>query len=123
MIGQAIEVSQIAPPLGGEEPDRRPKFAGSDAFHVELRRRVEEFFRRSGRRQRDCWQMYLKTAILLAVFAASYVLLVLAAQTWWQAVPLAVLLGLATAAIGFNQRCNCSIPPMVRTTYHAEITR
>ena len=102
MIGQAIEVGQIAPPDGREERDRRPKFAGSDAFHVELRRRVEEFFRRSGRRQRDCWQMYLKTAILLAVFAASYVLLVFAAQTWWQAVPLAVLLGLATAAIGFN---------------------
>jgi len=102
MSGQAIETSQMALPVGPEKPDRRPKFVGNDGFQVELRRRVEEFFRRTGRRQRDCWQMYLKTAVLLAVFAASYVLLVFAAQTWWQAVPLAILLGLATAAIGFN---------------------
>ena len=46
--------------------------------------------------------MYVKTAILLAWFAASYVLLVFVARTWWQALPLAILLGLATAAIGFN---------------------
>jgi linoleoyl-CoA desaturase len=78
------------------------KFGGSNGFQVELRRRVEDFFRRSGRRQRDCWQMYLKTAILLTVFAASYGLLVFVATTWWQAVPLAILLGLATAGIGFN---------------------
>ena len=102
MIGQASEGSQLAPPVGREETERRLKFASGDVFHVELRRRVDEFFQRTGRRQRDCWQMYLKTAILLAVFAASYVLLVFAVQTWWQALPLAVLLGLATAAIGFN---------------------
>ena len=46
--------------------------------------------------------MYLKTAILFAVFSASYVLLVFAAHAWWQALPLAILLGLATASIGFN---------------------
>lgn len=46
--------------------------------------------------------MYLKSAILFATFAASYVLLVFFAQTWWQALPLAVLLSLVTAGIGFN---------------------
>jgi len=46
--------------------------------------------------------MYLKTAILFACFAASYALLVFVAQTWWQALPLAALLGLTTAAVGFN---------------------
>ena len=85
-----------------EESTRRLKFGGSNGFQAELRRRVEEFFRRSGRRQRDCWQMYLKTAILLAAFTASYGLLVFVAATWWQALPLAILLGLATAGIGFN---------------------
>jgi len=49
---------------------------------IELRRRVDEYFRITGRRQRDCWQMYLKTAILAACCAVSYVLLVLVAQTW-----------------------------------------
>ena len=42
------------------------KFATDSAFQLELRRRVDEYFRVTGRRQRDCWQMYLKTAILLA---------------------------------------------------------
>jgi linoleoyl-CoA desaturase len=46
--------------------------------------------------------MYVKTAILFACFGASYGLLVFVAHTWWQAVPVAILLGLATAAIGFN---------------------
>jgi len=46
--------------------------------------------------------MYLKTAILLTWLAASYVLLVFVAETWWQALPLAILLGCAMAATGFN---------------------
>jgi len=40
--------------------------------------------------------------VTVAVFAASYVLLVFVAQTWWQALPLAILLGLGAAGIGFN---------------------
>src|SRR5437867_10767675 len=84
------------------DPARRLKFDGSSGFQAELRRRVEEFFRSTGRRQRDCWQMYLKTAVILGLFAASYVLLVFVAQAWWQALPLAVLLGLATAGVGLN---------------------
>jgi linoleoyl-CoA desaturase len=46
--------------------------------------------------------MYVKSAVLLLAFASLYALLVFAAQTWWQAVPLAILLGLATAGIGMN---------------------
>ncbi|HET7376258.1 MAG TPA: fatty acid desaturase, partial [Anaerolineae bacterium] len=46
--------------------------------------------------------MYLKTAIILAVFISLYSLLVFVAATWWQALPLAILLGLSMAAIGFN---------------------
>jgi linoleoyl-CoA desaturase len=78
------------------------KFGKSNGFQVEVRRRVDEYFRSSGRRQRDCPQMYVKTAIIVACFAAAYVLLVLVAQTWWQALPLAILVGLTTAGIGFN---------------------
>jgi len=79
-----------------------PKFSKDNGFQVELRRRVDEFFRSTGRRERDCPQMYLKSAILLASFAAAYFLLVFVAQTWWLGLILAVLLGLATAGIGFN---------------------
>src|SRR5713101_108046 len=83
-------------------PGRNLKFGNDNAFQLELRRRVDEYFRATGRRQRDCWQMYLKTAILLVGFAASYLLLVLVAQTWWQGLLLAILLGLSAAGIGFN---------------------
>src|SRR5256885_1063056 len=80
------------------------KFASDNAFQLELRRRVEEYFRTTGRRPRDCWQMYLKTAFLLAGFAVSYTLLVFVDQTWWQGLLLAVLLGLSAAGIGFNSQ-------------------
>src|SRR5262249_15602527 len=46
--------------------------------------------------------MYLKTTILVACFAVSYVLLVFVAQSWLQALGLAILLGLSAAGIGFN---------------------
>ena len=81
---------------------QRPKFSGSNDFQIELRRRVDEFFQRTGRPTRDCPQMYLKTAVILLGFALSYALLVFVVDTWFLALPLAVLLGLTTAAIGFN---------------------
>jgi linoleoyl-CoA desaturase len=46
--------------------------------------------------------MYLKTAILAAGFAGSYLLLVFVAETWGQGLLLAILLGLSAAGIGFN---------------------
>ncbi len=89
-------------PTSARRVARGVKFASDDGFQKEVRRRVEEYFRHTGKRQRDCPQMYLKTAILLSCFATCYVLLVFVALTWWQSLPLAVLLGLFTAGIGFN---------------------
>lgn len=82
--------------------DVRLKFGKDDGFHAELRRRVDEYFQRTGLQERDCPRMYLKTAVVMGGGALCYVLLVFAARTWWQALPLAVLLGLAMACIGFN---------------------
>ena len=82
--------------------NRRLTFARDNRFQSELRRRVDEYFRRTGRRQRDCPQMYLKTGIILASFAGLYFMLVFVAATWWQALPLAIMLGLSMAGIGFN---------------------
>ena len=82
--------------------ESRLTFKRDNAFHKELRRRVEDYFDTSGRRRRDCPAMYLKTAIILAVFGGLYLLLVFTAGAWWQALPLATGLGLAIAAIGFN---------------------
>lgn len=90
------------PPSPGSH--RRPplKFNRSDRFIKELRRRVDAYFHETGRRPRDCPEMYFKTATILLWFAAAYLLLLFAASAWWMVVPLAVVLGLSIAAIGFN---------------------
>lgn len=84
------------------ERDQSLKFGVSTGFQEQLRGRVDEHFRTTGKRPRDCWQMYLKTAILLTCFAALYLLAVFVAQTWWQALPLTIFVGLIAAGIGFN---------------------
>jgi linoleoyl-CoA desaturase len=80
----------------------RLTFRRDTAFHEALRRRVEEYFRTTGQPPRDCWQMYVKTAVLLAGFVSTYALLVFVAQTWAQGLVLSVILGLFAAGIGFN---------------------
>jgi len=63
------------------------EFGAEDAFGKELRRRVDDFFRSTGRRKRGGRPMVLKTAIILTWFAVSYVLLVFGAQTLGQGPP------------------------------------
>jgi linoleoyl-CoA desaturase len=77
-------------------------FGKDTTFQTELRRRVDEFFQTTGRPKRGGWRMYLKTAIIFACFVASYVLLVFVARNLWQGLLLGLVLGLATAGIGFN---------------------
>jgi linoleoyl-CoA desaturase len=83
-------------------PNRRLRFSGDNAFHLELRRRVKAHLHATGRRERGGAAMYLKTAIILAAFAATYGLLVFVAWTWWQVLPLSIVFGLTVVAIGFN---------------------
>lgn len=90
----------VAEPSGVR--DKPLKFSGDNAFHRELRRRVDAEFTRMGRSQRDSARMYLKTAIILGVFALTYVALVFFASNGWQALLLSIVLGVATAGIGFN---------------------
>jgi len=97
-----------AKPLGLELPlaaghRPKPRFPKDEAgFLGDLRRRVDSYFAERGRAARDNWQMYLKTALILAWYAVSYALLVFVAESWWQAVPLAVLLAGAMGAVAFN---------------------
>jgi linoleoyl-CoA desaturase len=67
-----------------------------------VKRRVEDYFRTTGKAERDCPAMYLKSAIIVVWLVASWALLVFVAQTWWLAVPLAISLALALAAVGFS---------------------
>src|SRR5207248_3138716 len=90
-------------PATAPAPERRPKYPGDEAgFLDELQRRVAAYFARTGRPERDCWQMYLKTAVVLGWFAASYVLLVFFATSVWVAIPLTLSLACALAAVAFN---------------------
>lgn len=79
-----------------------PKFSHSDRFLQVLRRRVDGYFESTGRSKRDSPRMYFKTATILCWFFGAYFLLLFAAHSWWLIVPLAMILGLALAAIGFN---------------------
>lgn len=80
----------------------KPSFNGDNHFQRELRRRIDAHFIATGQSPRDNLGMYAKTALILGVFAASYVGLVGWASTFWQGLLYAVVLGIATAAIGFN---------------------
>jgi linoleoyl-CoA desaturase len=81
---------------------QRVKYTASDAFLRELKRRVDAYFAQTGRNPRDCPQMYFKTATILAWFVGAYLLLLFAVSSWWLALPLAIVLGVSMAAIGFN---------------------
>jgi linoleoyl-CoA desaturase len=88
------------PPSRVETP--HPKFTGSDRFIRELRKRVDAYFEATGRSKRDSPQMYFKTATILCWFFGAYFLLLFFAASWITIVPLAIILGLGLAAIGFN---------------------
>jgi linoleoyl-CoA desaturase len=79
-----------------------PNFTGSDRFLHALRHKVDAYFETSGRNKRDCPRMYFKTATILTWFFGAYFLLLFVAWSWWNVIPLAIILGLGLAAIGFN---------------------
>ena len=78
------------------------KFTGSDRFLHALRGKVDAYFESTGRPKRDCPRMYFKTATILAWFFGAYFLLLFVAWSWWNTIPLAIIMGLGLAAIGFN---------------------
>jgi linoleoyl-CoA desaturase len=84
------------------EPSKKLKFSKNSEFQAELRRRVDQFFQDNDCQERDCPQMYVKTATLLISFFGIYTVLVFFAQAWWQVIPLCIVLGIITAGIGFS---------------------
>ena len=99
---QTAAACTAAVPTAHATQHTKLKFNGSDRFIRELRRRVDAYFEQTGHRRRDCAQMYFKTAAILAWFFGAYFLLLFVATSWWMALPLAIILGVAMAAIGFN---------------------
>ncbi len=60
------------------------------------------YFAATGRSRQGAWNLHAKAIVLLLWMAAAYVGLVWWATAWWQVVPLAILLALAMAGVGFN---------------------
>jgi linoleoyl-CoA desaturase len=79
----------------------RFRFQSERSFQQALQVRVEERLAALGRSRYGAARLYAKTAVLLLWGGLSYAGL-LASHHGWQALPLAVSLGLAVAALGFN---------------------
>ena len=75
-----METPELAPSTSPASLTR-PKFPADAGFLAEVRRRVADYFRRTGRRERDQPAMYLKTADIFVWLVGSWALLVFAAQT------------------------------------------
>lgn len=78
------------------------KFGDSEGFLKSLRQRVDQYFRSTGLRRRDCLKMYVKTAVIMTWAILSWCLLVFWAASLPQVLLLSISLGVAMAAIGFN---------------------
>ena len=81
--------------------ESRFRFQSERPFQQVLQLRVEERLAALGRSRYGAARLYLKTVVILLWTGLSYAGL-LAADRWWQVLPLAASLGLALAAIGFN---------------------
>lgn len=90
------------PALSKGGPTIKPKFVSPDNFLGELRGRVDNYFATTGLPRRDCPAMYRKTAVIMLWYVATYVTLVFFTTSVWAAIPLAIMLGVVLAAIGFN---------------------
>lgn len=78
------------------------KFAPTNSFHKELKRRITQHFVRNEISTKDDVKLYQKTLVIMTWFIVSWTLLVFAAQTWWQAGLLCISLALAMGGIGFS---------------------
>ncbi len=80
-----------------------PKFAQvSQGFHSELKRRISEYFASTNQKPTGNFQLYLKATVLVTSYVALYTHLVFFTPHIAIAVVECVMLGMATAFIGFN---------------------
>jgi linoleoyl-CoA desaturase len=80
----------------------RVRFAARGAFSRDLDSSANAYFASIDGGRRDLPRMYLKTAIILAWFAASWFVLVFVASNAWQGTLAAISLGLSIAGVGMS---------------------
>ncbi len=103
MAALAPTLPSILPDLSlSHTPYPRAKFPrDSVGFQDELKKRVTEYFKATGKSERGGWRIYSKTLIVFGWMIASYIALVFFAPTLWLAFPLAFSLAAAMAASAF----------------------
>jgi linoleoyl-CoA desaturase len=80
-----------------------PKFPSvKQSFHVELKKRINDYFESSGRSLTGNKQLYIKAGILFTAFVGLYIHLVFFTPSNIWAILECILLGLVVAGIGFN---------------------
>jgi len=80
----------------------RPVFLPGTVFRTAVESRVDRYFGEQRLHRTGGRKLAVKAAILSVWLLASYVALVFAAATWWQALPAALSLAFAIAGFGFN---------------------
>jgi linoleoyl-CoA desaturase len=80
-----------------------PKFpAAQQSFHVELKKRINDYFESTGKSLFGNSNLYVKAIILVTLFLALYIHLVFFTPVIFLAVIESILLGVVVAGIGFN---------------------
>lgn len=80
-----------------------PKFANAkQSFHVELKKRINQYFEATGKETTGGWRLITKALFLVSALIYIYIHLVFFTPHWTMALLYSALLGLITAAIGFN---------------------
>lgn len=76
--------------------------APSVNFTLTLKKKIDEYFVKEGKRPSGTLNLYVKTIILFAIGGCAYYLLVFGHTPIWLSIILCVLFGIDLAAIGFN---------------------
>jgi linoleoyl-CoA desaturase len=80
-----------------------PKFSSvSQSFHTELKKRIAEYFKQSGKAPTGNWGLFIKALVLVISLIALYIHLVFYTPVTWVAIVECVVFGFVTASVGFN---------------------
>ncbi len=79
-----------------------PRFQFNTPFSSELKKRINAYFQETKMAPTGNWKLYSKALILMTSLVLVYIHLVFYTPAWGWALSEALLLGLITAAIGFN---------------------
>src|SRR3954451_17865491 len=80
-----------------------PKFANTkQSFHVELKKRINQYFETTGKEMTGCWRLIAKALFLVTALIYIYVHLVFFTPNWTMALLYSAMLGFISAAIIFT---------------------